>query len=230
MWISAPSSTATPIATRYHHSGTDNRSSNREPPDVDPGAESGLSLTTPRVASPVVSGSVDAPLHEPSTAGPPVDGGRPTVDVLLTRLDPGLPLPTYARPGDAGADLRSVRDLVLEPGERTLVGTGVAIALPPGYAGFVHPRSGLAARAGLTIVNAPGTVDAGYRGEIVVCLVNLDPRTPVRISRGDRIAQLVVQRVERARFVEIEALPASERGAGGYGSTGGHELLHGEDR
>lgn len=150
--------------------------------------------------------------------------------MLLTRLDPGLPLPTYARPGDAGADLRSVRDLVLEPGERTLVGTGVAIALPPGYAGFVHPRSGLAARAGLTIVNAPGTVDAGYRGEIVVCLVNLDPRTPVRISRGDRIAQLVVQRVERARFVEIEALPASERGAGGYGSTGGHELLHGEDR
>ena len=155
---------------------------------------------------------------------------RPTVDVLLTRLDPGLPLPSYARPGDAGADLHSVRDLVLEPGERTLVGTGVAIALPPGYAGFVHPRSGLAARAGLTIVNAPGTVDAGYRGEIVVCLVNLDPRTPVRISRGDRIAQLVVQRVERARFVEVEALPASDRGAGGYGSTGGHPLLHGEDR
>ncbi len=155
---------------------------------------------------------------------------RPTVDVLLTRLDPGLPLPSYARPGDAGADLHSVRDLVLEPGERTLVGTGVAIALPPGYAGFVHPRSGLAARAGLTIVNAPGTVDAGYRGEIVVCLVNLDPGTPVRISRGDRIAQLVVQRVERARFVEVEALPASDRGAGGYGSTGGHPLLHGEDR
>jgi dUTP pyrophosphatase len=102
------------------------------------------------------------------------------------------------------------------------VGTGVAIALPPGYAGFVHPRSGLAARCGLSIVNAPGTIDAGYRGEIRVCLVNLDPRTPVRISRGDRIAQLVVQRVEHARFVEVEQLPAAERGTSGYGSTGGH--------
>jgi len=111
---------------------------------------------------------------------------------------------------------------VLEPCERALVGTGVAIALPPGYAGFVHPRSGLAARSGLSIVNAPGTVDAGYRGEIVVCLVNLDPRTPVHISRGDRIAQLVVQRVEHARFVEVENLPPSERGAAGHGSTGGH--------
>ena len=169
-----------------------------------------------------MSGSVHAPPHEPSAAGPPVDGVRPTVDVLLTRLDTGLPLPTYARSGDAGADLYAVRDLVLEPGERALVGTGVAIAMPPGYAGFVHPRSGLAARSGLSIVNAPGTVDAGYRGEILVCLINLDRRTPVRISRGDRIAQLVVQRVEHARFVEVEELPPSERGAGGYGSTGGH--------
>jgi dUTP pyrophosphatase len=147
---------------------------------------------------------------------------RSTVDVLLTRLDAGLPVPTYARPCDAGADLCAVRDVVLEPGERALVGTGVAIALPDGYAGFVHPRSGLAARSGLSIVNAPGTIDAGYRGEILVCLINLDRRTPVRISRGDRIAQLVVQRVEHARFVEVEDLPPSERGAGGYGSTGGH--------
>jgi dUTP pyrophosphatase len=147
---------------------------------------------------------------------------RPTVDVLLTRLDADLPVPTYARPGDAGADLHAVCDVVVEPGERVLVGTGLAIALPPGYAGFVHPRSGLAARCGLSIVNAPGTIDAGYRGEILVCLVNLDPRTPVRISRGDRIAQLVVQRVEHARFVEVEQLPAAERGTSGYGSTGGH--------
>jgi dUTP pyrophosphatase len=222
MWISAPSSTATPIATRYHHNGTDNRSSNRELPDVDREAGTGLSLTEPRVASLVVSGSVDAPPHEPSAACPPVDGVRPTVDVLLTRLDADLPVPTYARPGDAGADLHAVCDVVLEPGERALVGTGVAIALPTGYAGFVHPRSGLAARCGLSIVNAPGTIDAGYRGELLVCLVNLDPRTPVRISRGDRIAQLVVQRVEHARFVEVEQLPAAERGTSGYGSTGGH--------
>jgi dUTP pyrophosphatase len=222
MWISAPSNTATPIARMYHHHGTDNRSSNRERPDVDRGVGTGLSLTGPRVASLVVSGSVHAPPHEPSAEGPPVDGMRPTVDVLLTRLDGGLPVPAYARPDDAGADLYAVRDVVLEPGERALVGTGVAIALPPGYAGFVHPRSGLAARSGLSIVNAPGTVDAGYRGEILVCLVNLDPRTPVRISRGDRIAQLVVQRVECARFVEVEHLPVAERGAAGHGSTGGH--------
>jgi dUTP pyrophosphatase len=222
MWISAPSSTATPIAARYHHNGTDNRSSNRERPDVDRGAGTGLSLTGPRVASLVVSGSVDAPPHAPSAACPPVDGVRPTVDVLLTRLDAELPVPAYARLGDAGADLHSVADVVLAPGERALVATGIAIALPLGYAGFVHPRSGLAARCGLSIVNAPGTIDAGYRGEIVVCLVNLDPSTPIRISRGDRIAQLVVQRVEHARFVEVEHLPAAERGASGYGSTGGH--------
>lgn len=183
-----------------------------------------------RVPSLAVPGSVDAPPHEPSAAGPPVDGGRWTVDVPLTRLDRDLPLPSYARPGDAGADLCCVRDLVLEPGERVLVGTGVAIALPPGYAGFVHPRSGLAARLGLTIVNAPGTIDAGYRGEILVCLINLDPRTPVRISRGDRIAQLVIQPVEHARFVESDLLPASERGLGGHGSTGGHRRLHEGDR
>jgi dUTP pyrophosphatase len=159
-----------------------------------------------------------APSHVPSTA-------EGAVDVLLNRLDPALPVPSYARPGDAGADLHCATDVVLAPGERALVGTGVAVALPSGFAGFVHPRSGLAARAGLSIVNAPGTVDAGYRGEIMVCLVNLDPREDVVLRRGDRIAQLVVQRVERARFVEVDALPAAERGARGHGSTGGHPRL-----
>ncbi|NIH88179.1 dUTP diphosphatase [Amycolatopsis granulosa] len=149
------------------------------------------------------------------------------VQVLLSRLDPGVPLPSYARPGDAGADLVTTTDVVLEPGRRVLVGTGIAIALPPGYAGFVHPRSGLAARTGLSVVNAPGTIDAGYRGEIKVCLVNHDPDEPIRLSRGDRIAQLVIQRVETAAFVEVAELPASERGAGGYGSTGGHATLSG---
>jgi dUTP pyrophosphatase len=154
-----------------------------------------------------------------------VPPAAPPVEVLLTRLDPGLPLPAYARDGDAGADLHATSDVTLAPGERTLVGTGVAIALPHGYAGFVHPRSGLAARTGLSIVNAPGTVDSGYRGEIKVCLVNLDPRTAIVLRRGDRIAQLVVQRVERAAFVEVDSLPGSERGAGGHGSTGGHARL-----
>ncbi len=174
-------------------------------------------------------GPVDAPQREPLTAPLVADTASPTVEVLLTRLDPGLPVPSYARPGDAGADLHCTTDVVLAPGERAVVGTGVAIALPPGYAGFVHPRSGLAARAGLSIVNAPGTVDAGYRGEILVCLINQDPREEVRLRRGDRVAQLVVQKVEHARFVEVEQLPASERGAGGHGSTGGHERLSTRD-
>lgn len=147
------------------------------------------------------------------------------MDVLLTRLDPGIPVPGYARPGDAGVDLCCTTDVVLGPGERALVGTGIAIALPAGLAGFVHPRSGLAARAGLSIVNAPGTVDSGYRGEIRVSLINHDPRTEVRLRRGDRIAQLVVQRVEQVRFVEVPELPASVRGDGGHGSTGGHDRL-----
>jgi dUTP pyrophosphatase len=158
-----------------------------------------------------------------------VASDAPSVEVLITRLDPELPVPSYARPGDAGADLYCAADVVLAPGERAVVGTGVAIALPPGYAGFVHPRSGLAARTGLSIVNAPGTVDAGYRGEILVCLINHDPREELRLRRGDRIAQLVVQKVEHARFVEAEQLPASERGAGGHGSTGGHERLSSGD-
>ena len=146
---------------------------------------------------------------------------EPTIDVLVTRIDPAVPLPAYAHSGDAGADLVATTDVRLEPGERALVPTGIALALPEGYVGLVHPRSGLAARHGLSVVNAPGTIDAGYRGEVKVLLVNLDPRTPVQLSRGDRIAQLVVQQVERARFVEVEQLPLSDRGAGGYGSTGG---------
>ncbi|GGS50705.1 MULTISPECIES: dUTP diphosphatase [Actinokineospora] len=151
----------------------------------------------------------------------------PSVEVLLTRLDPGVPLPGYARPGDAGADLVTTSDVVIGPGERVLVGTGIAIALPDGYAGFVHPRSGLAARTGLSVVNTPGTIDSGYRGEIKVCLVNHDPRAPISLRRGDRIAQLVVQRVEHAVFREVPALTETERGAGGYGSTGGHAVLGG---
>ena len=172
-----------------------------------------------------MSGPVDAPLQEPLTAPP----AAPAVDVLVTRLDAELPVPSYARPGDAGVDLRCTADVVLAPGERAVVGTGIAIALPPGYAGFVHPRSGLAARAGLSVVNTPGTVDSGYRGEILVCLINHDPREELRLRRGDRIAQLVVQKVEHARFVEVDELPGSERGAGGHGSTGGHERLASAD-
>lgn len=144
------------------------------------------------------------------------------VPITVHRLDPGLPLPAYAHSGDAGADLHTAIDVLLDPGERVTVPTGLAIALPDGYAAFVHPRSGLAARCGLTVVNAPGTVDAGYRGEIRVTLLNTDPRTPVKLSRGDRIAQLVIQRVERAEFVEADTLPESARGSGGFGSTGGH--------
>ncbi|HEY7594326.1 MAG TPA: dUTP diphosphatase [Actinophytocola sp.] len=149
----------------------------------------------------------------------------PSVEVLLTRLDPGVPVPSYARPGDAGADLVTTSDVVIPPGERTVVGTGVAIALPEGYAAFVHPRSGLAARVGLSVVNTPGTVDSGYRGEIRICLVNHDLRDAVELRRGDRIAQLIVQRVEHAVFREVDELPESPRGAGGYGSTGGHSML-----
>lgn len=143
------------------------------------------------------------------------------VEVLLVQVDPGLPEPSYAHPGDAGADLCSRVDVTIQPGERVTVPTGVAIALPDGYAAFVHPRSGLAARYGLTIVNAPGTVDAGFRGEITVTLLNTDARLPVSIACGDRIAQLVIQRVARARFIRTERLPGSQRGSGGLGSTGG---------
>ena len=143
------------------------------------------------------------------------------LDIHLVRLDPDLPLPAYAHPGDAGADLLTTVDVTLRPGERAMVPTGIALALPEGYVALVHPRSGLAARHRLSIVNTPGTIDAGYRGEIKVMLINHDPAEPIELRRGDRIAQLVVQRFERARFVEVTELPDSSRGAGGYGSTGG---------
>lgn len=150
-----------------------------------------------------------------------------TVDVLIKRLAPGLPPPSYAHAGDAGADLVAAEDVELGPGERAVVPTGMAIALPEGYAGFVHPRSGLGARFGVTVVNAPGTIDAGYRGEIKVTLLNTDLKEPVRFARGNRIAQLVVQRVERAAFHEVDTLPGSARGADGFGSTGGHTAVEG---
>ncbi|WP_406204047.1 dUTP diphosphatase [Kitasatospora sp. NBC_01560] len=150
---------------------------------------------------------------------------RPPVDVLIRRIDAELPLPAYAQPGDAGADLRTTVDAELAPGERAVLPTGIAIALPDGYAAFVHPRSGLAARCGVALVNAPGTVDAGYRGEIKVIVVNLDPREAVSFRRGDRIAQLVIQQVEKARFHEVAELPGSARAEGGFGSTGGHAAV-----
>jgi dUTP pyrophosphatase len=146
--------------------------------------------------------------------------GPETVEVLVQRLDPDLPLPAYEHPGDAGMDLRSRIDVVIDPGERADVPTGIAIALPPGYVGLVHPRSGLARRHGLTVTNAPGTIDAGYRGEIVVNLTNLDRSAAVSLVRGDRVAQLLVQRVAWARLHEVGELPGSHRGASGFGSTG----------
>jgi dUTP pyrophosphatase len=149
------------------------------------------------------------------------------VRVALRRLVPDLPPPSYAHPGDAGADLVAACDVELAPGSRAMVPTGVAIALPEGYVGLVHPRSGLAARLGITVLNAPGTVDAGYRGELLVNLINLDRSNSVKISRGDRIAQLVIQRVERAEFQVVDELDASPRGEDGHGSTGGHNGLAG---
>jgi len=142
------------------------------------------------------------------------------VDVLIQRIDPDCELPGYAHPGDAGLDLVTTVDAVLAPGERVLLPTGIAIALPEGYAAFVHPRSGLAVRYGVSLVNAPGTIDAGYRGEISVSLINLDPRDPVTLRRGDRIAQLVIQRVEHAVLHEVAQLPGSDRAEGGFGSSG----------
>ena len=150
----------------------------------------------------------------------PAPGGARPGPGGIVRLDRGVPWPSSARATDAGADLHAAEDFELAPGHRRLVGTGVAVELPPGTAGFVHPRSGLAARLGLSIVNAPGTVDAGYRGEIKVCLINTDPHQTIIIRRGDRIAQLVVQPVLRADFTEVTELPSSERGLGGHGSTG----------
>jgi dUTP pyrophosphatase len=150
--------------------------------------------------------------------------------LAIVRLDPELPLPSRAHDGDAGVDLYSAQDVKLAPGHRALVGTGVAVAVPYGMVGLVHPRSGLAARVGLSIVNSPGTIDAGYRGEVKVALINTDPAEPIVIHRGDRIAQLLVQRVELVELVEVASfdeagLPETSRGDGGHGSSGGHASL-----
>jgi len=142
------------------------------------------------------------------------------LQVLIKRLDPGVPLPKYSKGGDAGADIVTRIDLTLAPGERALAPTGIAIALPNGYAAFAHPRSGLAIKHGVSMVNTPGTIDAGFRGELQVILINLDPRESITFKRGDRIAQLVFQKVEHADFVEVEELPGSGRSDGGFGSTG----------
>jgi len=143
-----------------------------------------------------------------------------SVNVLIHRLDPSIPLPQYAKGGDAGADICTRVDITIEPGERALVPTGLSIALPDGYAAFVHPRSGLAIKNGISMVNTPGTIDAAYRGELQMILINHDLREPISFVKGDRIAQLVIQKVERADFIEVEYLPGSERGTGGFGSTG----------
>jgi dUTP pyrophosphatase len=145
--------------------------------------------------------------------------------VLVQRLDTDLPLPAYAVVGDAGADIVTAVDVTLSPGERAVLPTGLAIALPDGFAAFVHPRSGLAARAGLGLVNSPGTIDSGYRGEIKVIVINHDPSETLQLRRGERIAQLVVQRVDHADFIEVAELPESVRGTGGHGSTGGAAAL-----
>ena len=142
------------------------------------------------------------------------------LEILVTKLDNDAVIPTYAKPGDAGADLYSISDLVLSPGERALVRTGIAIALPNGYVGLVHPRSGLGLKNGISVVNTPGTIDAGYRGEIGVVLINHDLHESFQVKKGDRIAQLVIQKVENAQFKMVDQLPESERAAGGYGSTG----------
>jgi dUTP pyrophosphatase len=144
-----------------------------------------------------------------------------SVEILITRLDSSVPLPSYAKPGDAGADLTSRIDVTLQPGERKLVPTGISIALPNGYVALVHPRSGLAIKHGVTMVNSPGTVDAGFRGELQIILINHDPKAAISFKKGDRIAQLVIQRVEHAEFIEVKTLPGSDRGSGGFGSTGG---------
>ena len=143
-----------------------------------------------------------------------------SVKVLIKRLDPGVPLPRYAKGGDAGADIVSAVDITLAPGERALVPTGISIALPDGYVALVHPRSGLAIKHGVTMVNAPGTVDAGYRGELKLILINHDRSESVTFKRGDRVAQIVIQEVERAEFIEVQELPGSGRGTDGFGSTG----------
>lgn len=146
--------------------------------------------------------------------------GPEHITLPVVRLDPQLPLPVHARPGDAGMDLRAREDVVLAPGQRALISTGIAVAIPQGWAGFVNPRSGLAAKHGITLVNAPGTVDSGYRGEIKVTLLNTDLNESFTVTRGDRIAQLVVQRVATVQVVEVNELDETERGEQGFGSSG----------
>lgn len=168
--------------------------------------------------TPAIHNGIEGASDEVALAPPP---HAATVAVPVVRLDSDLPLPGYARSGDAGADLVARADVTLPPsGGRGLVPTGLALAIPPGYAGFVQPRSGLALRHGVTCLNTPGLIDSGYRDEIAVLLVNTDPETPYEVRRGDRIAQLVIQRVEDADFVEVAELSDSERGPGGFGSTG----------
>jgi dUTP pyrophosphatase len=184
----------------------------------------GVSVTATRVALGVVSSrsAIDGSVRH----GVVIDGAaaddatEDAVEVSVLKLEPDVPMPKYALPGDAGADLACAEDIILAPGERALVRTGIAIALPHGYAAFVHPRSGLAMRVGLGLVNSPGTIDPGYRGEIKLILINHDPTEPIALSRGDRVAQLVVQKVEHARFTVVAELPDSVRGSGGHGSTG----------
>jgi dUTP pyrophosphatase len=142
------------------------------------------------------------------------------IRLRVRRLDAGVELPAYAYEGDAGLDLRSAEDVTLEPGERRLVSTGLAVAIPDGYAGFVMPRSGLALREGLSMANTPGLIDAHYRGELKICAVNLDPKRPIRIERGERVAQLVILKVPRVELVEVSALDETDRGTGGFGSSG----------
>lgn len=143
-----------------------------------------------------------------------------TISVPIKRLDPSVELPTYAYTGDAGLDLRSNEDLVLAPHERRLIATGLAVAIPEGYAGFVQPRSGLALREGLSMANTPGLIDSHYRGELKVCAVNLDNEKSIHIERGERIAQLVIQRVPIVHLIEVDELDETDRGAGGFGSSG----------
>ncbi len=140
--------------------------------------------------------------------------------VQIQRIDKGLPLPDYARAGDAGMDVYSTIDCTIAPGQRAIIPIGIAIALPEGFVCFAHPRSGLAAKNGISIVNSPGTIDSGYRGEIKIILINTDAKETFEVKRGDRIAQLVFQKFESARFFEVEVLPESQRGGGGFGSTG----------
>ena len=156
---------------------------------------------------------------KPLSVEAPVDV-VPSLPVPVVRLDPALPLPRYAHPGDAGLDLHAREDVTLGPGERALMPTGVAVAIPDGHVGLVHPRSGLALRHGVSLVNTPGTIDAGYRGELQVPLINHDRSAAVTIRRGDRIAQLLVQPVAHAALVEVDELPEAARSAGGFGSTG----------